>query len=90
MAALRVRALRALTSFEKHYEYLHAALEEWYEGLQGGREGGVEYVLSLHVGLAHCPRVQAEQRAVPSHLEQGKSNKNFRAKYFLQISYLQC
>jgi hypothetical protein len=63
----------AHSSSEKHYEYLHAALEEWYEGLKGRGEGGVEYVLSLHVGLAHCPRVQAEQRAVPSHLEQGKN-----------------
>ncbi len=58
----------------KKNEYLHAALEEWYEGLQGGREWGVEYVLPLHVGLAHCPRVQAEQRAMPSHLEKGKNS----------------
>ncbi len=62
--------------FWETLEYLHAALEERYEGLKGGGEWGVEYVLSLHVGLAHCPRVQAEQRAVPSHLEQRK-NKNF-------------
>ncbi len=28
----------AHSSLEKHYEYLHAALEERYEGLKGGGE----------------------------------------------------
>jgi hypothetical protein len=67
--AARTRLLRNIMNT---VPYLHATLEEWYEGLKGWREGGVEYVLSLHVGLAHCPRVQAEQRAVPSHLQQKK------------------
>ena len=49
--------------------YLHTALEVRYEGLEGQGEGGVEDVLPLHVWLAHGPRVQAEQGAVPSHLQ---------------------
>ena len=57
-----------VASLVLHNGDLHGAQEPRGEGKQTVRQAAVEAVLSLLVGLADCPGVQAEQGTVASNL----------------------